>query len=147
MGTLGLSRLDSIRQNILGQGLSERAAMLWQAGWQESTNRSYESAWTKWSRWCGRRESDPMAGNTVHVGNFLGEEFESTRQYRTLNVYRSALSSTLLEAEGKPVGQSRIVRQVMTGIYNTRPPQPRYTRTWDVATVLTYIRSLGSNAT
>ena len=33
----------------------------------------------------------------------------------------------------------------MKGIYNCRPPQPRYIATWDVDNVATYIKSQGAN--
>ena len=33
----------------------------------------------------------------------------------------------------------------MRGVYNARPPQPRYTTTWDVGQVLHHISSLGRN--
>jgi hypothetical protein len=35
----------------------------------------------------------------------------------------------------------------MKGIANQRPPKPRYTTTWDVAKVTTYLSSLGENKT
>ena len=61
-------------------------------------------------------------------------------------MYRSAVSSTVPPLhDNVPVGQSPSVVRVMRGIYNQRPPLPRYSRTWDVATVLENIRSLGPN--
>ena len=33
----------------------------------------------------------------------------------------------------------------MKGIFHLRPPQPRYTKTWDVNKVLSYLKSLGPN--
>ena len=49
------------------------------------------------------------------------------------------------QIEGIPVGQHPLVSSLMKGIYNCRPPQPRYTATWDVDNVTTYIQSLGAN--
>ena len=47
--------------------------------------------------------------------------------------------------DSAPIGQHPLVRQLFKGVYNSRPPQPRYTHTWDVQTVLDYIKQLGDN--
>ena len=39
---------------------------------------------------------DPLESDEVAVANFLASQFEDGKQYRTLYVYRSAISSTLL---------------------------------------------------
>ena len=68
---------------------------------------------------------DPLESDEVAVAIFLASQFEDGKQYRTLNVYRSALSSTLLVRSDKfPVGQSSTVQRVMVGVYNERPPRP-----------------------
>ena len=51
-----------------------------------------------------------------------------------------------MSVHGIPVGQHVLVKRVMAGIFNDRPPMPRYGDTWDVNVVLRYIDSLGSNA-
>ena len=33
----------------------------------------------------------------------------------------------------------------MKGVFYLRPPQPRYTKSWDVSKVLSYVKSLGPN--
>ena len=38
-----------------------------------------------------------------------------------------------------------MVCQLLKGISNLRPPQPRYSFSWDVSVVVEYIRGLGSN--
>lgn len=68
-------------------------------------------------------------------------------QYRTINVYRSALSSVLPQVAGGPVGQHEDIKKVMRGAYNSRPPQPRYSAAWNVGQVLACLQSWGDNAT
>ena len=70
---------------------------------------------------------------------FLSDQFDSNLQYRTVNVLRSAISSVHPWIEGKPVGQHPLVTRLMKGIANERPPKPRYTTTWDVTKVTTYL--------
>lgn len=43
------------------------------------------------------------------------------------------------------VGEHPMVCQLLKGIFNSRPPQPRYSFTWDVSVVVEYIRGLGLN--
>ena len=73
-------------------------------------------------------------------------QFEQGKQYRTINSYRSATSVTHTPIDGVVVGKHPLVSRLMKGIYNQRPPQPRYTSTWDVQNeiVLQRIRSWGS---
>ena len=90
---------------------------------------------------------DPLESDEVAVANFLASQVEDGKQYRTLNVYRSALSSTLLVRSDKlPVGQSSTVRRVMARVYNERPQQPRYTETWCMASVLHYSAGLDNQS-
>ena len=80
------------------------------------------------------------------MANFLTDQRnEKSLEYSTLNVYRSALSAYHLEIEGYQVGQHPIIKQVLQGMFNAKPPRPRYTNTWDVNRVLVYIKSLGTN--
>ena len=75
--------------------------------------------------------------------DFLTEKFEAGLKYRSLNCYRSALSSAVIPVDGFQVGQHPLVVRLMKGIFNSRPPEPRYSQTWDVSLVLKYIKSLG----
>ena len=45
------------------------------------------------------------------------------------------------------MGKHPLVTRLMKGIFNRRPPQPRYAFTWDVGRVLEHICSLGKNNT
>ena len=41
--------------------------------------------------------------------------------------------------DGVSIGQHPLVSRLLKGAFQSRPPLPRYTRTWDVGIVLTYI--------
>ena len=43
------------------------------------------------------------------------------------------------------MGQHPLVTRLLKGAFHERPPQPRYTVTWNVATVTTYLDTLGDN--
>ena len=114
---------------------------------RQSTNKSYDCAWTKWNSWCNRRKVNPISATVKDILTFLSDQFDNSLQYRTVNVLRSAISSIHPWIEGKPVGQHPLVIRLVKGIANERPPKPRYTTTWDVAKVTTYLSALGENKT
>ena len=47
--------------------------------------------------------------------------------------------------EGNPIGQHLLVTRLLKGVYNRRPPQPRYSTTWDVDVVTKHLTAMGSN--
>jgi hypothetical protein len=81
----------------------------------------------------------------ANVANFLTEQMQRGLEYSTLNGYRSALSAYHPEIEGYKIGQHPIIKQIMQGAFNGNPPEPKYSDTWDVDTVLKYIIGLGDN--
>ena len=79
--------------------------------------------------------------------SFLQDLLDSGYLYRTLNVYRSAISSTHVYVYRRaiPLGQHHLVKRFFKGVLNLRPPQPRYSSTWHVTTVLNFLKSLPDN--
>ena len=49
------------------------------------------------------------------------------------------------KADGYDVGQHPLVSRLLKGAFHQRPPQPRYTQTWDFGMVTAYIRTNGDN--
>lgn len=89
---------------------------------------------------------DPYACDVKFLVNFLAMLFQQGLQHRTVNTIRSAISMTHDRVEGIPIGQHPLVTRVMKGIYNERPPLPRYAATWDVSQVISHIKELGPNS-
>ena len=76
------------------------------------------------------------------VCDFLTEQFEDfNKSYSTINSYRSALSSMLLPVDGYSVGEYPIIARLLKGMFHVRPPEPRYSFTWDVNVLLTFLES------
>ena len=57
----------------------------------------------------------------------------------------SAIYSTHEKVDGQPVGQHATIVRVLKGTYNKRPLLPKYSTTWEVSKVTSYIISLGGN--
>ena len=91
------------------------------------------------------QQADPFSGSVKEVVNFLANLHKEGYQYRSLNSYRSAISSVHEPVDGHAVGQHPMVVRLMRGVYNDRPPLPRYSGTWNVQRVLDYLEALGPN--
>ena len=76
--------------------------------------------------------------------DFLAEEYNKGLRYSALNTARSALSSFILfkHEPGFTFGKHSIVIRFIKAVHNLRPPVCRYTDTWDVYIVLSYIRRM-----
>ena len=48
------------------------------------------------------------------------------------NCARSALSSYVSLDDGSVVGQNPVVCRLLKGVFQSRPPKPKYTEVWDV---------------
>jgi site-specific recombinase XerD len=79
------------------------------------------------------------------VANFLSSLFQRGYEYRTINNYRSAISAFHSGVAGQKMGQQTLIKQVMKGVFNSRPPLPRYNETWDVDKVLKHLENMGGN--
>eukprot|EP00117_Sycon_ciliatum_P001352 scpid34170/ scgid7047/ len=141
------SRLAHLSRSYAAAGLSSGTIALILGSWRDSTNSAYSSAWTAWHSWCSERRIDSFQPPASQVLQFLTDMFAVGRSYRTLNVYRSALSSTLPGLHGASVGQHPLVVRLMRGVFQQRPPQPRYSHTWKVSDVLGWMDGLGDNST
>jgi hypothetical protein len=98
-----------------------------------------ETAWKFWRGWCLARGADPLSATVAGILDFFMSHFEEGKAYQTLGGYRAALSALLPPIEGVSISQLPALIQFFKGVYNQRPPQPRYSNTWSVDTVLDFI--------
>lgn len=86
-----------------------------------------------------------MENDLIPVLHFLTSLHLAGKSYSTINVHRSMLSATLDPVESSPIGQHPLVVRLLKGCYNINPPKPRYTSTWNIETVLNFMRTQGPN--
>ena len=65
------------------------------------------------------------------MANFLPQHFEEGYQFRSLNAYRSAIGSVHEKIDGVEVGKHPLIAHILKGVYNKRPPRPKYNSVWD----------------
>ena len=87
-------RLATIRQSYTEAGISGQNQNLLVVAWRKETSAAYTSAWGKWDRWCRERKINAVHAPVESILEFLTVEFHEGKVFRTLNVYRSAISST-----------------------------------------------------
>ena len=102
---------------------------------------------TKWLEFLNQRSIQLEQGDTVPVVlDFLSELYDKGLSYSTINSARSFLSSILPRTNNVSIGADPVISRFMRGVFNTRPNLPRYTRSWDVKKVLSYIQQMGDNS-
>ena len=134
------SRLAVVSQHLSDKGISDEAAELILASWRTGTEQQYSGAWRQWVSWCNKRKSNPLSASIGTVSQFLTSLYASGLSYSTVNTYRSAISMTHLPIDGIPVGSHYLIKRLMKGIFNKRPPVPRYVISWPVEKVLRYLK-------
>ena len=116
--------------------------------WRPGTEKQYSAAWKCFYCWCDRKQRNPLQADLETVCDFLTEQFEDfSKSYSTINSYRSALSSMLLPIDGYSVGEHPIIARLLKGMFHVRPPEPRYSFTWDInvlSTLLNYVARTAS---
>ena len=73
------------------------------------------------------------------VLDYLSYLFNLGYEYRTIGCHRSTISAYHEYVDNKPVRQHSHVCALLKGVFNERPPQPRYVFIWDIQTVLDFV--------
>jgi hypothetical protein len=139
-------RLEFIRQRLVLRGFSSEVIEMLLASSRRPTVASYQSAWNNWLRWNLARGSDPLSNTLSIVLQYLTELFSSGLASSTINLHRSVLSMTLEPLEGHNIGEHPLVVQLLKGIFNSKPPRPRYDVLWDPDDVIQFFMSAKDNA-
>ena len=142
-----LGHVSHLYKRFQAEGISTNIADLLIGATHTSKHKTYKSSWNRWCHWCSGRKIDPLLSSIRDIFIFLTEGFNEGLAYRSLNVLRSALSSTHPKIAGFSVGQHPYVTRLLKGALNKRPPKPRYSHTWNVDVMVEYIISLGKNST
>lgn len=142
MGKDSLDRLACLKSSLNASGISSDCSDVICSSWRDSTNKQYQYAWCKWSKWCLRNSFSPVNANMSVILNFLTEQFKLGKSYSILNTYRSAISSVHDFIDNAPIGQHHLIVRFFKGVANMRPSLPKYSFTWDVECVLRHIEGL-----
>ena len=87
------------------------------------------------------KHKDPVYSTAIDVVNFLQTLMDNNRGFSAIGTARSALASIVTLKCGTPVGSHPLVKNFTQGVFNLKPPTPRYVDIWDPETVLKFIKS------
>ena len=85
-----------------------------------------------------------MSADLVALMHYL-TELATLRAYRSVNVARSMLSTTLGHVDGTNIGKHPLIVKLMKGLYNKKPPLAKYANLWYVNIILDFISVMFSN--
>lgn len=134
--------VPTVRKCLREQGVSEAGTNIILASWKPGTGKQYHPHIKRWTQFCGRWNINPLNPSVSNIINFLSDTFNRNVGYETLNTARSALSSLGIVVNGCRAGAHPLVIRFMKGVFNLRPPAPRYTETWEVQPVLRELKSM-----
>lgn len=78
--------------------------------------------------------------------NFLTMLFDEGKSFSAINTARSALSAFMWDNNsGQTIGNLCSVKRLLKGMYELRPPKPRYSCIWDANIVLSYLSNFYPN--
>ena len=132
--------MGCLRKRLAEEGISEKASDIIVSSRREGTLSTYSLDWNKCVSWCIEQDVDPVRCNVNWILDFLAFMFESGYEYRTICIHRSVISALHSNIEGRPVGEHPQVSSLITGVFNNRPPSPKYSFIWDVQLVLDYLK-------
>ena len=129
------------RESLKKKGFSQKVSDILLSSWRRKTASQYESAWKAWNSWCSKREIDLFSTTLENILEFLADLFYKGFKFRTLGVYRSAISSNHETVDGFVIGKHPVMAKFMKGVFSLRPPEPKYFVTWDVRQVLDFLKT------
>ena len=129
-------------------GISEDIAQVLLLASCPSKRKTYRSASGRWSWWCDKWKVNSFSASLADILLYLTEFFNDRVPSHSVNPAHSAICNTHSKEDGHSLGGGGghpLVTQLMKGMFNSRPPKPKYSHTWDVTLVTKYLASLGSN--
>ena len=129
------------RKSLEMEGISSNAAKPISQSRRPGSVASYKLASNKWTSCCVGEKNDLFCAPLSKIVNYLSTLFDEGLQYQAVNAHWSSISAYHNFINVEPIGKHPKICALLTGIFNERPLQPRYTFIWDIDVVLTYIKN------
>ena len=130
---VGLINLEPVSSTT---SVSSDSQAIISAAWRNTTKTKYNSTIKRWTNLCSKRNTNSLQPNAVNIIKFLTEEFSRGLSYNSLVSARSALGYCL----SCDIIYHSTVSTILKGVYNIRPPTPKYSAIWNVNTLLSHIQ-------
>lgn len=124
-----------IRQAFADRQVPDTTLPVMLASLSQNTISQYSSSLKLWWHYCNGKGNDALDVQIFNVLDFLTECLGKGASYGTLNNHRSALS--LISKNN--LSQDDRINRFFKGVFKLKPTFPKYSYTWDPATVLNYL--------
>lgn len=104
----------------------------------EGTLRQYSACYGKYWSYCKSESLNFFDYTLNNYLKFLVQEINKGSSYSVINTYRSALN-LIFSINNE---DERVIKRFVKGAYNIKPPQPKYSSTWNIEPVLKYLETL-----
>ena len=119
------------------KGFSKEVARRIATSHWASTQKTYNSHWRTFCRWCRTRGRDPLAATPPVVADFLTYMFkEKDSAVSTLQGYRSVLLNTLKDQANADFRDNIFLRNLLSNFMVERPRSLRSLPQWDLGIVM-----------
>lgn len=92
--------------------------------------------------WCSRQSCNSIRATEGIVLSYLYSLFQDNKSYSVINTHKAMLLQTLPLLGNDWCDKVPLITKFMKGIFNMKPPTPRYKDTWNVTPVLEHLKSL-----
>ena len=124
------------------QDISERACENILSLWRKGITKRYRVCLHEWTQHASQRNQDPSTPTIANVIDFLTDLYDSGMINSAINSARSALSAAVeLSDSTLSIREHSLIRRLVKGTYQSRPPIPRYNSTLDVCKVLDLLKT------
>ena len=134
--------LPLVREQLRERGVSSAGTDIIMASWRPATAKQYRPHIHRWLQFCDRKCINSLNPAVADIVNFLSDTYHRGVGYDSVNTARGALSSLGIVVDGYRAGNHPLVNRLLRGIFNLRPPLPRFTETWDVQPVIQHLRNM-----
>lgn len=132
-----LSSVETVKEQKIAKGFSERTANTMAAARRQTTSDTYDARINRYSRWCKRRDVNPFTAPVTDIADFLQELFDDDEfSPSTIAGYKSAISLIHKGVDGIPIGQNQDLSNLLTGMYHLRPVKRNLVPNWSLPLVL-----------
>lgn len=114
---------------------------LLRSGWRDSSIKTYHHAWLKWLGWCKENNvTTPDNPSGSNLARFLIDLYQKSKlSYRTILVYKSAVSTLCNPDSAERLSSNILVKKVLKSIANQNPKEVCKPPIWDTDDLVTWL--------
>ena len=131
--------LSRIRGSFQERGLPQETIDILCKGWRDSTHKQYTSYVKRWSSFCSEHNAEETQSSVEFILKFFTHLFDKGYSYSAINTTKSALLTFVKVNNKYSWNTDPLIVRFFKGVFNLKPPTPKYSFSWDVDIVLNYL--------